>query len=133
MSERRITVALVSREELIDLTQTRIQIEQMTLRMAVQNGDLEWETRVLSCFHRLSRLEGQPWTLKLCRPLYDKSERYRNLSAIEGKGRGRNVTDEHKRLADAALARDADALCQAWTEGAGEGSGLIGGTMSARF
>jgi GntR family carbon starvation induced transcriptional regulator len=138
--QRGFTVAPVSREELLDLTQTRIQIEQLALRMAVKNGDLEWETQVLSCFHRLSRLEGQPWsdemmanwlvahrqfhealvggcgspwTLKLCRLLYDKSERYRNLSAVEGKGRGRNVTDEHKRLADAALARDADALCEA--------------------
>jgi len=150
--QRGFTVAPVSREELIDLTQTRIQIEQMALRMAVQNGDLEWETQVLSCFHRLSRLEGQPWsdemmanwllahrqfhdalvsgcgspwTLKLCRLLYDKSERYRNLSAIEGKGRGRNVTDEHKRLADAALARDADALCQAMEEHLGMTTNLI--------
>ncbi len=138
--QRGFTVAPVSREELLDLTQTRIQVEQMALRMAVANGDLEWETQVLSSVHRLSRLEsqpwseemmanwtlahrqfhealfigcGSPWTVKLCRLLYDKSERYRNLSAIEGKERGRDVTNEHKELADAAMARDADALCRA--------------------
>jgi DNA-binding GntR family transcriptional regulator len=138
--QRGFTVAPVSREELLDLTRTRIQVEQMALRMAVANGDLEWETQVLSCFHRLSRLEsqpwseelmanwavahrqfhealiqgcGSPWTLRLCRLLYDKSERYRNLSAVEGKERGRDVTKEHKALADAAMARDADALCRA--------------------
>ena len=95
---------------------------------------------MLSCFHRLSRLESQPlseesmpswtiahrqfhealsagcgstWTMRLCRLLYDKSERYRNLSAIDRKGRARAVATEHKELADAAMARDADALCWA--------------------
>jgi DNA-binding GntR family transcriptional regulator len=138
--QRGFTVTPVSREELLDLTQTRIQVEQMAMRMAVARGDLEWETQVLSSFHRLSRIEtqpwseevitnwavahrqfhdaltmgcGSPWTLRLCRLLYDKSERYRNLSAVEGKERGRDVTKEHKALADAAMARDADALCQA--------------------
>jgi DNA-binding GntR family transcriptional regulator len=138
--QRGFTVTAVSREELLDLTRTRIQVEQMALRMAVAHGDLEWETQVLSCFHRLSRLEsqpwteelvatwavahrqfhealimgcGSPWTLRLCRLLFDKSERYRNLSAVEGKERGRDVTKEHKELADAALNRDADALCRA--------------------
>lgn len=138
--QRGFTVTAVSREELLDLTRTRIQVEQMALRMAVAHGDVEWETQVLSCFHRLSRLEiqpwcedmvtnwavahrqfhealikgcGSPWTLRLCRLLFDKSERYRNLSAVEGKERGRDVTKEHKALADAALDRDADALCRA--------------------
>jgi len=137
--QRGFTVAPVSREELLDLTHTRIQVEQMALRMAVAKGDLEWESQVLSCYHRLSRLESQPWsvellanwglahrqfhealisgcaspwTLRLCRLLYDQTERYRNLSAQAGKERGRDVTKEHKELADAALARDADALCR---------------------
>jgi DNA-binding GntR family transcriptional regulator len=137
--QRGFTVTPVSREELLDLTHTRIQIEQMALRTAVARGDVEWETQVLSSFHRLSRLESQPWseelmanwavahrqfhealilgcaspwTVRLCRLLYDKSERYRNLSAIEGRERGRDVTKEHKKLADAALARDPDALCR---------------------
>jgi DNA-binding GntR family transcriptional regulator len=138
--QRGFTVTPVSREELLDLTHTRIQVEQMAGRMAVARGDVEWETQVLSSFHRLSRIEnqpwseelieswsiahrqfhealvmgcGSPWTLRLCRLLYDKSERYRNLSAVEGKERGRDVTAEHKALADAAMARDADALCRA--------------------
>jgi len=138
--QRGFAVAPVSREDLLDLTQTRVQIEQMALRMAVARGDLEWESEVMSSLHRLSRLETQPWsddllanwakahrqfhealtggcgslwTQRLCRLLYDKSERYRNLSAAEGKQRGRDVTNEHKELADAALARDAETLCRA--------------------
>ena len=60
--QRGFTVASVSREELLDLTQTRIEIEQMALRMAVANGDVEWESHIVSSFHRLSRAEAQPWT-----------------------------------------------------------------------
>ena len=60
--QRGFTVAPVSREELLDLTQTRIEIEQTALRMAVANGDVEWESHLLSSFHRLSRAEAQPWT-----------------------------------------------------------------------
>ena len=137
--QRGFTVASVSREELLDLTQTRIEIEQMALRMAVANGDVEWESHVLSSFHRLSRAEAQPltgetlaawalahrqfhdalivgcgsrWTLRLCRLLYDQTERYRNLSVQPAKKRKRNVGKEHRELMEAAIARDADALCK---------------------
>jgi GntR family carbon starvation induced transcriptional regulator len=136
--QRGFTVAAVSREELLDLTQTRVQVEQMALRMAVAHGDVEWESQVLSSFHRLSRIQiapvtaeavaawslahrqfheallagcGSPWTLRLCRLLYDQTERYRNLSVPGGQERGRDLGKEHKVLMEAALARDADALC----------------------
>jgi GntR family carbon starvation induced transcriptional regulator len=136
--QRGFTVASVSREELLDLTQTRVQVEKMALRMAVANGDVEWESQVLSSFHRLSRIQiepvtanavaawslahrqlheallagcGSPWTLHLCRLLYDQTERYRNLSAQAGQERGRDLGKEHRELMEAALARDADALC----------------------
>jgi GntR family carbon starvation induced transcriptional regulator len=136
--QRGFTVASVSREELLDLTQTRVQVEQMALRMAVAHGDVEWESQVLSSLHRLSRIQsepvtanaiaawslahrqfheallagcGSPWTLRLCRLLYDQTERYRNLSVQGGQERGRDLGKEHRELMEAALARDADALC----------------------
>ena len=137
--QRGFTVSPVSREELLDLTQTRIEIEQTALRMAVSNGDIEWESDVVSSFHRLSRAEaqpwteetlaawavahrqfhdalivgcGSPWTLRLCRLLYDQTERYRNLSVQPAKKRKRDVGKEHRELMEAAIARDADALCK---------------------
>ena len=137
--QRGFSVASVSRDELLDLTRTRIEIEQMALRMAVANGDVEWESRILSSFHRLSRAEaqpwtdealaawaaahrqfhdaliegcGSPWTLRLCRLLYDQTERYRNLSVQPAKKVKRDVGKEHRELAEAAMARDADALCR---------------------
>jgi DNA-binding GntR family transcriptional regulator len=137
--QRGFAVASVSREELLDLTQTRIAIEQMALRMAVAHGDVEWESNILSSYHRLSRAEaqpwsdenlaawsqahrqfhdalvvgcGSPWTLRLCRLLYDQTERYRNLSVQPAKKRKRDVGREHLDLMQAALARDADTLCE---------------------
>ena len=54
---------------------------------------------------------GSPWTLRLCRLLFDQSERYRALSVQPARKKKRDVGSEHRELADAALARDADALC----------------------
>jgi len=137
--QRGFTVAPVTREDLVDLTQTRSEIEQMALRLAVARGDVEWESQVLSSFHRLSRAEtqpltpdvvaawsaahrqfhdtlvagcGSPWTLRLCRLLYDQTERYRNLSAQPARQRKRDVGKEHRQIMEAAMARDADALCR---------------------
>ncbi|HSW25026.1 MAG TPA: GntR family transcriptional regulator, partial [Burkholderiaceae bacterium] len=53
--QRGFSVTPVSSAELVDLTQTRVRVEQMALRLAVEHGDIEWESRLLSAFHRLSR------------------------------------------------------------------------------
>lgn len=104
--QRGFCVSGVSQDELIDLTQTRIQIEQLALRQAIEIGDIEWESRILSSYHRLSRADlptspekhaiwapahrqfhealvsgcRSQWLMRLCALLYDKSERYRNLA-----------------------------------------------------
>lgn len=136
--QRGFHVTPVSRAELHDLTQTRVRIEQMALRLAIAHGDIEWESRVLGSFHRLSRTPpptspeldlqwsamhrrfhealidgcGSPWMLRLCRLLYDKSERYRNLAKLKTHGRGRDAGTEHRALADAAMARDPESACR---------------------
>ena len=138
-AQKGFTVAAISAEELIDLTQTRIAIEQLCLRSAIARGDVDWEAEIVAAYHRLHRLpisppgRGQPlspawaaahnafhaalvsacdsrWTLTISEMLYAQSERYRNLSKIvDGK---RNVDAEHKALLDACLARDAEAACK---------------------
>jgi DNA-binding GntR family transcriptional regulator len=136
--QRGFHVTPVSRAELLDLTQTRVRVEQMALRLAIAQGDIEWESRLLSGAHRLSRTPppgspaceahwaaahrgfhealiggcGSAWTVRLCRLLYDKSERYRNLAKQRTRERGRDVDAEHRALLDAAMARDADAACR---------------------
>jgi DNA-binding GntR family transcriptional regulator len=140
--QRGFFVAPVSRDDLVDLTQTRIEVEQMALRLAMARGDVEWESQLLSCFHRLSRTEPptsperatawaqahqqfhealiagcqSAWTLRLCRLLYEKSERYRNLSAQRTRMGDRDITAEHRTLMDAAMARDATAACRLLSE-----------------
>jgi GntR family transcriptional regulator, carbon starvation induced regulator len=128
-------VAPVSKDDLIDLTETRIAIEGMAVRKAIAHGDLEWESQVLSSFHRLSRTPppttianhaawalahrqfheslvaqcGSPWLLRLCGMLYDKSERYRNLAERSTSPKERDTATEHRELMDAiAMERNAD-------------------------
>ena len=138
-AQKGFTVAPISPEELIDLTQTRIAIEQLCLRSAIAKGDVDWEADILAAYHRLHRLpisepgQAKPlnaqwssahgafhaalvsacesrWTLTIREMLYAQSERYRNLSKIiDGR---RNIDSEHKGLLDACLARDADLACK---------------------
>ena len=137
--QRGFCVAPVSKEDLVDLTNTRIEIEGLALRKAIANGDLDWEAQILSSYHRLSRtppptnLEnhltwalahrrfheslvsqcGSAWLLRLCSMLYDKSERYRNLAEEHTKPGSRDTVDEHKEIMEAvAMDRDADKAIQ---------------------
>lgn len=138
-AQRGYAVAGVSVEELVDLTHTRIAIEQLSLRSAIANGDVEWETGLVAALHRLHRLSevdpsdpmrlSEPWAqahlqfhdalvagchsrwmLKLRRMLFVQTDRYRRLSVPLRTG-GRDVAAEHKALCDAALSRDADCAC----------------------
>jgi GntR family transcriptional regulator, carbon starvation induced regulator len=138
VDQRGFRVTPVSRAELLDLTRTRVRVEQIALRGAIEHGDVEWESRLLSAFHRLSRtppptspergaqwsavhrafhdalIDGcaSAWTMRLCRLLYDSSERYRNLARQTTHDRGRDVAAEHRALMDSAMARDADGACR---------------------
>ncbi|MDP9900873.1 GntR family transcriptional regulator [Variovorax ginsengisoli] len=132
--QRGFCVARVSREELMDLTRTRIEVESLALRSAIESGDLEWESGILSAFHRLSKTPppstpelhipwaaahqqfhealvagcSSPWTRRLCRLLYDQSERYRNLAERYTSQQKRDPAIEHREMMDAAIARQAD-------------------------
>jgi len=136
-AQKGFTVAAISAEELVDLTRTRIAVEQLCLRGAIANGDVEWEAGILAAYHRLHRLPislgpcanlspswaaahnayhaalasacGSRWTLTIREMLYAQTERYRSLSKIADSSR--DVDGEHKGLLDACLARDAEAAC----------------------
>jgi DNA-binding GntR family transcriptional regulator len=133
VDQKGFCVSPVSRAELLDLTQTRIDIESLAMQHAVQRGDLDWESALISSFHRLSKTPvpdtpekhapwaeahqqfhealtagcESPWLLRLCRLLYDRSERYRNVAERHKASYKRDTVDEHKKLLDAAIARDA--------------------------
>lgn len=133
------SVAPVSKDELVDLTNTRVFIEQRCMRDAIEHGGLDWEAEILATCHRLSRIPerasddnrllNETWSsvhsefhfalvagcqskylLRIRDGLYAQSERYRRLSVPLLQGE-RNVAAEHKLLADAMLGRDADQAC----------------------
>jgi DNA-binding GntR family transcriptional regulator len=134
--QRGFRAAPISAEDLQDLTKVRIEIDSLCLRRAIEIGDVDWEARLVAAFHRLSRmperapgdparssddwaeahsafhtalLDGcnSPWLMRLHQQLYDQSERYRRLSVSLAQRR-RNIGDEHQKILDATLARDAE-------------------------
>ncbi|AMU04674.1 MULTISPECIES: GntR family transcriptional regulator [Burkholderia] len=136
--QRGFCVTPVSREALLDLTETRIGVERLALSRSILHGDVEWETNMVSAYHRLSRTPvptdpakhqawatvhrqfhealiggcASPWLQRLCRLLYDQAERYRNLAELEMRTAPdlRDTFAEHKALLDAALERDIEKL-----------------------
>lgn len=137
-------VAPITQAELEDLTRTRILIEGECLRSAIRNGDLKWESGIVSSLFELSRLEltdpadpervnavwaethrrfhqalvaacDSPWLLRIREMLYTQSERYRSFSVPLDRAT-RDLQAEHKAIADAALARDADSAVAAMAD-----------------
>src|ERR1700745_4415259 len=53
--QRGFRVRDLSIDDIAELTETRIQIESLALRLAVERGDLQWETGILAAHHRLER------------------------------------------------------------------------------
>ena len=134
--QRGFRAAPISVAELQDLTMVRIEIESLCLRRAIAVGTVEWESRLVAAFHRLSRTPERvptdparadddwagahaafhlalvnggdsPWLLRLHSQLYDQSERYRRLSVSLAR-QTRKIGDEHQAIMDAALGRDAE-------------------------
>lgn len=139
--QKGFVVAPVSRKDLEDLTDARVEIECRCLTESIRHGTLDWEGRLLSLQHRLRvlgdafrwptspeaerwhRLHEEfheeltaccpnEWWLRLRRQLYLQSERYRRLS----KGHERDVATEHDMIAKAAVARDTAAATEAMAQ-----------------
>jgi DNA-binding GntR family transcriptional regulator len=125
------------------VAEARRAIEPVVLRMSVERGDLGWEAGVRAAHHRLARtpaftpeegeyfsdawsqahrafhralLEGcgNPVLLETFDRLWTASELARRWSAHRAPGR--DHVGEHRRLEEAALARDAEAAAAALTE-----------------
>lgn len=134
------SVMTVSLDDLRDLTATRIDLETLALREAIACGGVEWESALVAALHRLDRtpmlttdlpvrisdeweeahtafhealLAGceRPRLLGITCALRDAASLYRRWSQ-----RGepdRDVAAEHRAIAEATLARDADAATEA--------------------
>lgn len=141
-SEPRIgfRVATLSPDDLRDLTDARAAIEGVAVRRAVACGGVEWEAELVAAHHRLDRLPmlaetgparvsdeweaahatfhravlagcGNARLVEITDGLRDCAELYRRWSAARDSEP--DVAGEHRRILDAALARDGDAAAEA--------------------
>lgn len=143
--ERRgFRVAPISVEDMADITRMRLMIDVSALRDAIAAGDDAWEADLLASFHRLERLEARlpegpvvldaDWVqrhrdfhrallaacpsqrqLALSASLFDQAERYRRISGRHRQNL-RRKNEEHRRLMQATLKRDADTACALLSE-----------------
>ncbi|WP_280881765.1 GntR family transcriptional regulator [Streptomyces pseudovenezuelae] len=122
-----------------EIAEARLTVEPVVLRMSVERGDVDWEARVRAAHHRLARtpayvpeegeyysgawseahrafhrtlLEGcgNPVLLETCDRMWTASELARRWSAHRVPDR--DAACEHRRLEEAALARDADTAAE---------------------
>jgi DNA-binding GntR family transcriptional regulator len=139
--QRGFVVAPVSVADLLDLTAVRIDIETRCLRRSIALGTIEWEGRLLSTWHQLSRTEpvtgaaanpewtrlhirfhddliaacDSVWWLRLREELHMQAERYRRMILPQKRG-NRDVEAEHRAILDAALSRDGERACEALSD-----------------
>src|SRR5438046_2593525 len=133
------TVVPATLADVIDITETRRLVECHAARLSVERADLEWESRLVAAYHKLSKAEelvakqgdkhaerletynrefhialisgcNSRWLLHFHRMMYDQSLRYRML-AFRVKDFPRDQSRrEHRQILDAALGRDAETL-----------------------
>lgn len=134
--QRGFRVSPISRDDLLDLTQTRQRIEILALRDAIAHGDLAWEGQVMAAGHVLERVTEHDGSaearavfdehhhafhealVSACpsayltgfrERLYALTARYRHLAADRyAAGATRDIVAEHRALVEATVSRDAD-------------------------
>jgi DNA-binding GntR family transcriptional regulator len=135
------SVTPISRTDLAELTSARLEIETLTLRHAIAEGDLAWESEVLGAEHRLAGTKlfasdhplrfNEEWTARhstfhenlllgcsngrlraIASQLRAEAELYRNWSLSLSHGEDRDIVGEHRAIVEAVLSRDADLAAQ---------------------
>jgi GntR family transcriptional regulator, carbon starvation induced regulator len=128
-------VAPVSREEMIDIANTLLELEAIAIRMAADKGDDRWEADIVARFHELSKRQmfapdgtldpewevrnvafhealyaacGSPSLKLVCHVLYERHSRYRRLRTKKAGKPDRDVSKEHEALMQATIRRDPD-------------------------
>lgn len=125
---RGFRVAPITEDDFIDLTMLRKEIEVLAVTRSVERGNDMWEADLLRSFHHMSLATpaargtewpgrhqtfhealvsacGSPRLLHLRRQLFDQFTRYQRIAPRHVWRSAVNDT-EHKKMLDAALARD---------------------------
>ncbi|MEI8145966.1 MAG: FCD domain-containing protein [Alphaproteobacteria bacterium] len=140
-AQKGFRVPSIAVDDLKALTEARIEIEAVCLKLAIARGDIAWEADIIAAFHRLSHVpERAPddetrlsddyaaahtrfhaalvaacdnaWLLKTRETLFAQSERYRRLS-VPMQNPIRDVDKEHRAIMTAVLARRVDEAIEA--------------------
>jgi len=137
-NNRGYTVAPVSLANLAEITRLRVEFEGLALSSAIELGDVNWESEVMRCLHRINRSDRDPadpktleaWEhahrdfhmsllagcrmpllLNFCLVLHNLNDRYRRVFLVRSGG-DRNVATEHSEIAQGAVARDSVYACE---------------------
>ncbi len=153
--QKGFTVLTVSLEDLRQITEMRQLLECQALRQSIARADLDWEARVVGAYHKLSKVEAlvetdperygddwerynqefhaalisnckSRWLLLFHKAMYDHSQRYRMLSLKTKPFPRSQSAKEHRRILDAALARDADKAADLLAQHILKGAELMG-------
>jgi DNA-binding GntR family transcriptional regulator len=139
LPNRGFAVAAYSDRRWQEIAEARRTIEPAVLRMSIERGDVDWEARVRAAHHRLTRTpvyvpeEGEYYS-----SAWSEAHRVFHRTLLEGCGNSvlleafdrmwtaselarrwsthrnpdRDGVEEHRRLEEAALARDADTAAE---------------------
>jgi GntR family transcriptional regulator, carbon starvation induced regulator len=134
-SNKGFRVRGLSKEDLADIAYMRTAVETFAIRTAIERGGMEWESGIVGSLHALvaltedtatDRVSLDAWNvahdrfhemlLSACgssrvfetqRQLAEQHNRYRRIFMGDNLPR-QLIIDEHRNIAEAALARDAD-------------------------
>ena len=135
VGQRGFRVAPLTVYDIQDTLTTRLVIEREALARSISNGDIAWESGLVAAFHALSRHPipkapgeatqiwaachrqfhmsllsacGSRWQLGLAGLFFDQAERHRILRGkfLPQSKLKRDTVREHRRIFEAALARD---------------------------
>lgn len=129
----------LSVKDIVGLTEARVEIESVALRLAIQRGDVLWETKIVAAHHLLERTPlvddhgkyREEWGVRhrdfhqaltagcnnarlqeVVLGLRDSAELYRRWWWALTTDRRSDPAGEHRQLMDLILARDADAAIE---------------------
>ena len=133
LDQRGFRVARTSRAQFQEILDLRCNLEELALRDSLAHSDSDWEDAVVLAHHHMSRVDRSdsedleklhknfhmtllsacpsPILLRFCDQLYDLNVRYRYLASRSDTYGRRDVDAEHRAILDAAVTRDAEAVC----------------------
>jgi DNA-binding GntR family transcriptional regulator len=139
-------VVTISREDLLDLTSVRLDIETLALRRSVEQGDVEWRTALVAAHYRLEHTQqyedltdppvmNEDWAmvhkafhdqllsacgssrlLEIAESLRDSADLYRRWSSPIGGDQARDIVGEHRAIFDAVQKGDPELAVERLTE-----------------